>query len=166
MDQKCKQMFLSRTAREKNDNLLFVSNRILSSEADTTAVLDLYGKIRASDSHRFGRRLVRDQKDNRLVNHLRLAGITRVTDGYLRVRNRIYFHVFNREWISAKMPNDEKRRLDAAYRRGILRASAIAAVVVIAGLAGTWMYLDGWVLERDNHYKTSVKHWGIPKGMG
>lgn len=159
-------MFLSSGAREKNDNLLFVSNRMLSSEADTTAILDLYRKIRASDNDRFGRRLIRDQKDNRLVNHLRLAGITRVTDGYLRVRNRIYFHVFDREWISAKMPNDEKRRLQAAYRRGALRASAIAAVVLIAGLGGTWVYLEGWVLERESYYKFFIKHWGIPKGIG
>src|SRR5438093_450488 len=56
----------------------------------------------------------------------------------LTVRNRIYARVFNREWITQHMPNAELRRQRAAYRRGLLRASAVAGVVlaIVTSLAG------------------------------
>ena len=63
----------------------------------------------------------------------------RVANGSLQVRNRIYSRVFDRQWIAAHLPDAELRRQKAAYRRGLLRASAFAAVVLaaISGLAFT-----------------------------
>src|SRR5205085_9163249 len=51
--------------------------------------------------------------------------------------NRIYEHVFDRDWIISNMPDAELRRQRAAFRRGVVRAAAVAAVilVVMAGLA-------------------------------
>ena len=70
---------------------------------------------------------------------LRLSGVARVRGGSLRVRNRIYERVFDQDWIKEHMPDAELRRQRAAYRRGVLRALAVAAVVVavIASLAFT-----------------------------
>jgi hypothetical protein len=42
---------------------------------------------------------------NPLIDLLRLAGIARVAEGRLRVRNRIYERVFDREWIAQHMPD-------------------------------------------------------------
>ena len=66
-------------------------------------LLDLYGRVRRS-------RRVPDDETNPLVSVLRLSGITRVVEGLLEVRNRIYERVFDREWVEANMPDAEKRR--------------------------------------------------------
>jgi hypothetical protein len=130
VDKHCEELYLSSRARERDDNLLFVRERILRNEADRAGLLDLYGKVRE------GKR-VSDDETNPLLGILRLAGIIRISEGYLRLRNRIYEHVFDRDWIIANMPDAELRRQRAAYRKGILRAAAVAAVilVVMAGLA-------------------------------
>jgi len=127
----CEGLFLSSRARERDDNLLFVRQRILHAE-DRAGVLDLYEHVR-----RYKR--VRDDETNPRVSELRLAGITRVVEGYLWVRNRIYYRVFDREWVLANMPDAEKQRQRAAFRRGLVRASAVAGVIVamLAGLAVT-----------------------------
>jgi hypothetical protein len=136
VDRVCKSLFMSARARERDDNLLFVRERLLRSEdADRASLLDLYARI-----HR--KRHVRDDETNPLVSALRLSGIIRARGGYLHVRNRIYARVFDREWILATMPDAELRRQRAAYRRGLLRAASIAAVVLLlmVGLASAALY--------------------------
>jgi tetratricopeptide (TPR) repeat protein len=131
VDRLCDALFLSPRARERDDNLLFVRERILRSEGDRAGLLDLYSRVRRK------RRNVRDDETNPLLSILRLAGIIRISDGYLAVRNRIYHHVFDKEWITANMPDAELQRQRAAYRKGILRTAAVAAVILVlmAGLA-------------------------------
>src|SRR5437868_6868919 len=127
VDRLCEDLFLSARARERDDNLLFVRERLLrSEEAERAALLDLYAQVR---THK--RRRVRDDEANSLVCVLRLSGITRIVAGYHYVRNRIYYRVFDREWITANMPDAELQRQRAAYRRGIMRAAAYAAVILI-----------------------------------
>ncbi|MFL6332186.1 MAG: AAA-like domain-containing protein [Pyrinomonadaceae bacterium] len=130
VDKLCEEMFLSARARERDDNLLFVRERILRSEADRAALLDLYAKVR-------GGKRVADDDGDRVVGILRLSGIVTTDGGRLRVRNRIYERVFDGGWIVANMPDAELLRQRAAYRRGALRAGAVAAVilVLVAGLA-------------------------------
>jgi WD40 repeat protein len=130
VDRICAELFLSRKARQRDDNLLFVRERLLRSEADLVGLLDLYAKVCR------GKR-VPDDETNPLVGILRLSGVARVEDGALAVRNRIYERVFDAEWMRANMPDAELRRQRAAYRRGLLRATGVAGAVlaVIAGLA-------------------------------
>jgi tetratricopeptide (TPR) repeat protein len=130
VDQHCEELFLSSRARERDDNLLFVRERILRSEADRAGLLDLYGRVRE------GKR-VSDDETNPLLGILRLSGIIRIIGGQLQVRNRIYQRVFDRNWIIANMPDAEVRRQRAAFRKGALRAGAVAAVILslMAGLA-------------------------------
>jgi WD40 repeat protein/regulation of enolase protein 1 (concanavalin A-like superfamily) len=132
VDELCEELFLSPRARERDDNLLFVREQILRGEADTASILDLYGRIRR------GKRVEDDEADP-LVTRLRLSGITRAVDGRLEVRNRIYARVFDPQWVLESMPDAELRRQRAAFRRGVLRATAIAGtvIVVIGSLAIT-----------------------------
>jgi len=125
IDRLCEKLFLSTDARNLDDNLLFVRERILRSEVDRAGLLDLYRQVLR------GKR-VPDDEANPLVDILRLSGITRAVDGRLSVRNRIYRHVFDRKWIQAAMPDAELQRQRAAYRRGLFRATAGAAVILIA----------------------------------
>jgi tetratricopeptide (TPR) repeat protein len=124
VDRLCAELFFARRAKERDDNLLFVRERMLRSEVDVAGLLGLYAQVRR------GKRVM-DDETNPLVSVLRLSGITRVEDSCLRVRNRIYARVFDRTWMIANMPNAEVRRQRAAYQRGILRASTVAAVIVV-----------------------------------
>jgi WD40 repeat protein len=130
VDRLCEALFLSPQARERDDNLLFVRDWLLRTPADLAALLDLYGQVRR------GKRVPADET-NPLVSHLRLSGLIRSVDGRLRIRNRIYAWVFNREWIATHMPDAELRRQRAAYRRGLLRATAVSGVIlaVVGSLA-------------------------------
>jgi WD40 repeat protein len=131
VDRVCEGLFLAAGASERDDNLLFVRERLLKSEADRTALLDLYRRV-------WERRRVRDDDTNPLCGLLKLAGAVRAAEGYLGVRNRIYQRVFDRAWVTAHMPGAEVRRQKAAYRRGLARASAVASLVLalVSGLGG------------------------------
>jgi WD40 repeat protein len=138
VDRLCEELFLTPQAKERDDNLLFVRERLLKSESDRASLLHLY------DQARRGKR-VGAEETNQLAGILRLSGIVRVERGrrngagFLRVRNPIYAAVFDRRWVSEQMPDAELRRQKAAYRRGLLRATAISALIfaVLAGLAVT-----------------------------
>jgi WD40 repeat protein len=132
VDDICGEIFLSQRAREHENNLLFVRERILQSHADLAALLGLYSRV-------LRRRRVPADDNNPLVGELRLAGICRAESGALRVRNRVYRRVFDPAWIRDSMPGAERRRQRAAYLRGFALASGLAAVVlaVIGWLALT-----------------------------
>jgi tetratricopeptide (TPR) repeat protein len=124
VDRLCEELFLSNRARERDDNLLFVRERLLRGETERIALLDLYARVR-------GGRSVPDDETDPTVSALRLSGIARAERGRLRVRNRIYEHVFDRDWIAANMPDAELQRQRAAYRRGLVRAAGVAAVIFL-----------------------------------
>ncbi|MDO8630990.1 MAG: FHA domain-containing protein, partial [Phycisphaerales bacterium] len=100
VDRLCEELFLDSRARERDDNLLFVRERILRSEVDLSSLLGLYEQVRNAVP-------VRDDDANDLINHLRLSGIVGVLEGQLVVRNRIYHHVFDLDWVAANMPDAE-----------------------------------------------------------
>lgn len=125
IDRLCEDLFFSPRAQERDDNLLFVRERMLHGEVDLPSLLHLYEQVR------LGKRVREDEADP-LVSTLRLSGIAKVEAGRLHLRNRIYSKVFNREWIKANMPDAEQRRQRAAFRRGLARATAVATVIIAA----------------------------------
>jgi WD40 repeat protein len=130
VDAVCAELFLSNRARERDDNLIFVRDRILRSEADVTGLLELYLRIWS------GRRVV-DHEANPLASALRLSGIVRPDRGRLVERNRIYSRVFDRAWARTNFPGEEQRRQRAAYWRGVARATSVSAAIIVAlGLLG------------------------------
>jgi WD40 repeat protein len=130
VDRLCRQRFLGNSAERKDDNLVFVRDRLLQSDADRASMLTLYGRILD------GRRVPDDPADP-LVSLLKLSGIVRSVDGMLEMRNRIYAHVFDRAWIRKHMPDAERRRQRAAYRRGALRVALVSlALLAIVGSLG------------------------------
>ena len=103
-------------------------NRLLRSEVDLAALLDLYQQVRAGKK-------VKDDETNPLVPVLRLSGVVNAPEGLLRVRNRVYDRVFDKDWVQSHMPDAEMRRQATAYRRGVARTGAIAlGVILIMGL--------------------------------
>ena len=123
VDSLCADLFFSHRAQERDDNLLFVRERMLRSDVDQGSLFEVYRRIRKGST-------VADDEMNPLVSTLRLSGIVRAIDGKLNVRNRIYFRVFSPAWIDAVMPQAELRRQKAAFRRGIWRTTTVATLVV------------------------------------
>jgi hypothetical protein len=157
VDRLCTDLFLGHRAKERDDNLIFVRDRMLRNEADRAALLELYRRM-------WEGREVPDDETNPLVAILRLSGIARVVDGRLRVRNRIYAHVFDKTWVVANMPDAELRRQRAAYRRGLVRASIAAAGVILAIGVGIYAYLYVRVLEYTDYYAAAMLQHGLPEG--
>jgi tetratricopeptide (TPR) repeat protein len=123
VDRLCEDMFLTRRARETDDNLTFVRNRLLNNEKDVAALLELYRKV-------WSGKPVADDETDPLVSVLKLSGVVRVVGGFLKVRNRIYERVFDKVWVRENMPDAELRRQKAAYRRGVVRAASVATAIV------------------------------------
>ena len=126
VDRACSDLFLSPKAREHDDNLVFVRERLLRSEVDTPSLLSLYQKVRSGKK-------INDDQSNPLIPVLRLSGITRVHNGHLQVRNRVYKHVFDRSWIESNMPGAELRRQSAAYKRGVKVIGVPAILLILIG---------------------------------
>src|SRR5262245_30712310 len=124
VDRLCEDLFFALRAKERDDNLLFIRERMLRGEADVAGLLSLYLQARR------GKRVM-DDETNPLVSVLRLSGVTREEDGRLQVRNRIYERVFDREWAQSNTPDAELRRQREAYRRGLLRATGVASLIII-----------------------------------
>jgi len=133
VDRVCDELFLSRRARERDDNLVFVRERMLRSEVDTPSLLTVYAKVRRGGK-------IADDPSDPLVTVLRLSGITRVEDGRLKVRNRIYGHVFDERWVRSCLPGAELRRQRTAYLRGLKLASGILVPPLLL-TAGYGVYL-------------------------
>ncbi|MBC8353420.1 MAG: AAA-like domain-containing protein [Planctomycetes bacterium] len=123
VDRICTSIFLAPGARDQDDNLIFVRERILRSSTDVAAVLDLYRAI-----HR-GQAVSDDNSAN--IETLKLSGIVRSQEGQVRPRNRIYEAVFDAAWIRTNMPDAEARRQRKAFYHGLMRAASIAAVIVL-----------------------------------
>jgi WD40 repeat protein len=130
IDESIERMFVSKQAQAYDDNLIFVRERLLRSGADVTALLNLYARVRR-------RKKVADD-DSQAVSILKLSGVARAEGGRLRVSNRIYERVFDIRWIRQNLPGAELRRRRAAFRRGVLRTAAVAALIlaIMAALAG------------------------------
>lgn len=137
VDRITESLFMSPRARERDDNLLFVRDRLLrAGESDRVGVLDLYAKVLRQER-------LRDDEANPLISVLRLSGIVRAADGYLFVRNRIYGEVFDSEWVAGNMPGGEVRRQKVAYREGQIHAVssvASAAMAVVLVFAIVWIF--------------------------
>ena len=130
VDRFCAENFLTSHARDQEDNLIFVRERLLRSEVDRTELLTLYARVVS------GKRVPENQADP-LISVLLLSGLVKTFVGILQVRNRIYERVFDRNWIARSLPDADLQRQKAAYRRGQLRASFVAAalIAVIGSLA-------------------------------
>jgi hypothetical protein len=127
VDAACRATFLDKAAGETDANMAFVRNRLLSDNPGLpqgATLLDAYQRVLR------GREPIRDHPADPVAVGLRLSGIVRVEDGVLRVRNRIYAHVFGRRWIVENTLPQEVQRQRRAYARGMTRAIAVSVAVV------------------------------------
>lgn len=130
VDELVKEELFGPKARDRNINLADVANRAINSglnEADPERfradLLSTYERILRGAS-------VPDDEANRTTTVLKLCGLVRSDGRRLAIRNRIYAHVFDRVWIRENMPGQELFRQQQSYRRGLIRATVVYAVVL------------------------------------
>jgi hypothetical protein len=167
VDRICREIFLSHRAREKDDNLLFVRDRLLKADADRVRLLRLYRKVHRTTKitgvFRLGFGLERlapvaDEETNPLVSVLRLSGITREERGILKVRNRIYYLAFDRDWILANMPEVELWRVWVMFLTGLKKVVVLAlrVLLVLLFLSLAISFLPGFL--------RNMRFWFGPPG--
>jgi hypothetical protein len=156
VDKVCQVLFLG-SRRHKETNLGQVED-LVKNDPDVPGLLELYRQIRQQQ--------VPDDDTQEKINALRLTGIIKVRDNALWVRNPIYLQVFDNAWVEATMPEAEKRRQQAAYRRGLIRASVVATGIIGAIGGGIYWYLDGYVWENATYCNTYAKRFGIMQCVG
>ncbi len=141
VDELVREVFLSPEARQREPNLADVERRMLepdvagmTREERRTQVLDLYGRMLKS-------KRVDATEQNPVVATLRLSGVGLEDHGTLGVRNRVYRTVFDEKWRQQNLPHAEVRRQRGAARRAVVKATAVASVVILAlaaGAIGVW----------------------------
>lgn len=97
VDSACEVLFLSPRARDQDDNLLFVREKLLRNARDLSVALQRYDQVWQGDE-------ILDDETDETNNHLLLSGIVRVKAKRLVVRNRIYHRVFDQEWTAKVTP--------------------------------------------------------------
>ncbi|MBV9339988.1 MAG: AAA-like domain-containing protein, partial [Acidobacteria bacterium] len=122
IDRLVEELYFSRRGQVEDHNLRFVRDKVHEA-SDLAGLLDLYARVRRDKP-------VADDPTNPLITIMRLSGITRIAQGYHYVRNRIYYRVFDRQWIRQNMPGAERRRQRSAYIRGALAATAVLAIIL------------------------------------
>jgi hypothetical protein len=126
VDRICEALFLSHRAQERDDNLLFVREYLLRAQVQQPQLLPIYAQV-------YNGQKVTDDLRDPCANALRLSGVAAAIKGQLRVRNRIYYRVFNRDWMQAQTPGGTRLEVRAAYRHGVARGvlTGLAAGVVL-----------------------------------
>jgi hypothetical protein len=102
VDELVDKLFLSDEAR-KESNLQFIQDSIQTSTRQRQLVA-LYRQVYTGEE-------VPENERSVVQNQLKLFGLVRVENGILKVRNEIYRHVFNLDWIQANTPVDWTPRI-------------------------------------------------------
>jgi WD40 repeat protein len=100
--------FFSPMAAVEENNLKFVRGRLRQGYSDLRKLLMLYLRVLRGEP-------VRDRPASPVYASLKLAGVVKTDqEGFLKVRNRIYEHVFDRRWVVREMPTNTTRLVIAA----------------------------------------------------
>ena len=106
-----------------DSNLQFIRDMLTKRAPDSIAVLKTYRDIRARWQP------VYDDEQSLIKTHLKLSGVVRREANILRVRNRIYEHVFNPHWIREYLPQNWWRQLPTT-----IKFAAVAILVLLVAL--------------------------------
>ena len=123
VDKFVNKLFLSDEAR-KESNLQFIQNSIQTSPQQRELVT-LYWQVYSGKN-------VAENERSVIQNQLKLFGLVRVENGFLKVRNEIYRYVFDLNWIKANTPINWPRRI------AIIATILVVLFVGMGGLALYW----------------------------
>lgn len=108
---------------EQDNNLQFVRDMLTRRAPEPLAVLTTY-----RESWR-NRRPVPDEEQSVIKSHLKLSGVVKRSGSVLKVRNPIYYTVFNQKWVKEHLPVNWAKRL----RQALGLVIALTALIVVLG---------------------------------
>ena len=141
VDQLVDKLFLSNEAR-KESNLQFIQDSIQTSSHQRQLV-NLYRQVYAGSG-------VAEDERSVVQNQLKLFGLVRVENGRLKVRNEIYRHVFDRDWIQTNTPVDWSRRIT------ILTTVLVGLLIVLVGVSLYWQSQQDKAQNLINRFRTNA----------
>ncbi|GAB1537722.1 hypothetical protein NUACC21_03750 [Scytonema sp. NUACC21] len=112
---------------EQDNNLQFVRDMLTKRAPDEEGVLTNYRSIRR------GRLPVLDEERSLVKSHLKLSGVVKREGAVLKVRNQIYYRVFDLKWVNQHLPlklQDLWERLKPSLP--LLMTAAVFSVMVVA----------------------------------
>lgn len=84
-------------ASKQDGNLQFVRDMLTVRAPNMPQVFKVYQDVHAG-------RPVKDEEQSVIISHLKISGVVRSRDGWLKLRNRIYGRVFDQAWVIQSMP--------------------------------------------------------------
>lgn len=123
VDELVEKLFLSEEAR-REPNLQFINDSIHTSP-QRQQLLRLYRQV-------YTDKVITEDERSIDQNQLRLFGLVSVENGALKVRNEIYRHVFNVDWIVANTP------IDWAHRIAVVSTILVVLLIGVIGFAFFW----------------------------
>jgi len=115
---------LSTSARQEENNLKFVTDRLTQASRDLRGFLRVYRDVLRG-------KVVKDVPTSAIHTSLRLSGAVKPdAERCLQIRNRVYRRVFNEAWVRERMPVNT-----------VAIAAFAAAVAGIAAFAGWYLLL-------------------------
>ena len=97
-DELVEEHFLGENVKSDH-NLQFVHRMMTEGASNTSELLEIYQSIRDE------KKAIKDERHSQILAHLKLSGIVRSEAGLLKVRNKIYDHVFDKLWIRENWPD-------------------------------------------------------------
>ncbi len=124
VDRLCKALFMQPEARDSDPNLAFSQRCLIGYSAEHDSIIPIYYRILLGES------IALDEADP-VHNKLLLSGVIRQDRDYMRVRNRIFATVFDKQWVKAQLPRSEIQIQRFVYVRGIRRGALLTAYIVL-----------------------------------
>ncbi len=124
---------------KQDNNLQFVRDMLSKRSPDVAKVLSIYRDVRSGKN-------VADDERSITKAHLKLSGLVRSEQGFLRVRNEIYNSVFNLQWVRENTPKNWQRT-------ALIALSAILGLLVLGTLG---IFINDFVVGSriDRHYRS------------
>ncbi|WP_200819156.1 AAA-like domain-containing protein, partial [Tolypothrix sp. NIES-4075] len=130
------------TMSEQDNNLQFVRDMLTKRAPDLFDVLSTYGNIRR------GKRAIVDEEQSLVKSHLKLSGVVRRENTCLRIRNLIYWKVFDNKWVKENLSVYSTKAQQLQQQRRLRQAQrAVVAVwflgTIVAFILGNLAYWQG-----------------------
>ena len=121
---------------KQDNNLQFVRDMLSKRSPDVERVLSIYKDVRSGKN-------VLDDERSIAKAHLKLSGLVRSEQGFLRARNEIYNSVFNLQWIRENTPKNWQRT-------AVISLSAVLGIFVLIALIV--FANDYWIGTKIDHH--------------
>jgi WD40 repeat protein len=130
VDKIVKKIFLEQLSQQDN-NLQFVRDMLTKRTPNPDEILRIYQEIRCG-------KIVKNEEQSLVHSHLKLSGVVRQQGNRLVVRNRIYYTVFDRQWIWNSWSDNFWKRYLPIFKWAIPLTIVTTATLIGIPITAQW----------------------------